>query len=323
MDLFVGRRLQMPALRDRQQDIEALARLALRRAGRDVQIEPAAMEWLKRRRWDGNVLEFMRFVGARAKSCLGNEVVVADLEIDSALVSTPAAPAGLPLVVAAAQSEEESARTEKRSANVFKQQPSRMWHVVFNGDDLGTFPHTVGMQYVAFLLSRSGEQNPISAADLYFKINPAPSEALASNLDNASDEELAEHGLSSLDGKTSGGNVLDERYKADLHKGQQLLQAELDAARQSGDVVNVMELKEKLEKLRKVRFSQSKQRGRGSKSFQDPAHNDHTRIANALDTCFKKLGTGKGQGLARHLRNSIKRRGGFAYVPDAVISWET
>ncbi len=322
MDLFVGSRLQMPPLRNRQEDIEALARLALRRAGRDIQIEPAAMEWLKRQHWHGNVAEFMQVVGARAKSCLGNEIVVADLETDSALISTPTSPAGPPLLIPTAQSEELSARTEKPSANVFKQQPSGMWHVVFNGEDLGPFTHTIGMHYIAFLLSRPGDGHPISGADLYHKFHTRAAVPPVSYLDQVSSGQLASEGLSKRDGRSPGGEILDERYKRELAEAKKLFEVELQAARQANEVEKVEELEEKLEKIRNVRFSQSR-KGVGSKRFQDPGHTDHTRIANALETCYRKLGANEGASLARHLRNCIKSQGGFAYLPDSPVAWET
>jgi len=321
-DLFAGSRLRIPALGERQEDIEAFAAMAVRRAGLGMRIAPSAMEWLKQRDWPGNLVQFTHEVGSRARSCLGTELGVADFEIDSALSSTPArlTEAGVTTQLA---DEPASAAAKEKAANVFKRLPSGMWEVRFRGKDLGPFEHRVGMHYINYLLARAGYGHQISSADLYAKFKSPLPDTPDSPLGGASDAELVAQGLSSRHGQASGGKVLDERYKKELEQGRQSLQAELDSARKAGDLEKVQELEEKLDQIRRVRFSQSKHRGRASKSFQDPAHSEYTRIANALDTCYQNFSDAHATDLARHLKKSIDGRGGFAYTPGESITWKT
>ncbi|HEY9172723.1 MAG TPA: sigma 54-interacting transcriptional regulator [Verrucomicrobiae bacterium] len=128
MDLFAGTPLRMPALRERQEDIEALARLAVRQAGRDISINPGALEWLKQQPWHGNLMEFMSVVRVRANSSFGAELTLADFETEGSLTSTPVATltaSGVPAEVTA---------LIDQGTKLF-QRKGAMWRVMFDGTE--------------------------------------------------------------------------------------------------------------------------------------------------------------------------------------------
>ena len=215
---------------------------------------------------------------------------------------------------------EASAIHEIPNGNIFKRLPSGLWKVMFKGDDCGIWPASKGMDYLGFLLGHPGEDSRISCAELYHKFNPVyVPDSDVSQLDQALSEVV---GLSLRDGKTSAGEIVDPRYRRDLETRRQELELQLQAARKNGDTAAALDIIDEMERIRKVTFSQTK-RGCGSKEFSDPLHTAYTRVANALGRCYEKFEFGGKREFARHLKNSIKPRNGFAYLPESPIAWET
>jgi len=110
-DLFYRLRvvsLSIPPLRDRPEDVPALAGRFLASASRGGRIQgfaPEVIEALKARRWEGNVRELQNAIEAAAALSRGPLISLADLRLGGARIPLRPAPRELPLALEAYEAE--------------------------------------------------------------------------------------------------------------------------------------------------------------------------------------------------------------------------
>ncbi len=217
--------------------------------------------------------------------------------------------------------------SEKRTGrHVFRKQASDLWQLAFDGIDLGPFPNLKGMDYIAYLLSHPGESQRIMAKALYARFESPLAGNSSSEFDDASNEQLAQAGISLIDRQNSGGQKLDDRAIQSLKAKCKEIEATIQAQRANGETEAVIELTEELTRISTYLNSQihwhGAQKGR-SKEFQNPSHSDYTAVAGAIDRALKQFANPMTRQFRLHLNCFISRRNGFAYLPDPPITWET
>jgi DNA-binding NtrC family response regulator len=77
--LIKNDRIDIPPLREREDDIVPLAELAIQRSGGEIHLTDEARLWLRARLWPGNVLELSNTVVSAARNCISSELTDKDL----------------------------------------------------------------------------------------------------------------------------------------------------------------------------------------------------------------------------------------------------
>ena len=172
----------------------------------------------------------------------------------------------------------------------------------------------VGMEYIAYLLRRPGQE--ISIASLYDAVRGVPSSEQGNRYARMSEEELKKERLSISNGATRDA-LADPRTLRECQRRLLELKEEIEEAEGWHDFGRASVLREELEKYGAFLSSCTDHRGRPRRS-SDRSEKIRKSVSKAISRAASAIAK-QHESLGRHLQNSIRTGDYASYQPGSSI----
>jgi hypothetical protein len=191
------------------------------------------------------------------------------------------------------------------------------WVLVYDGNEVSPpLKNSKGLHYLAFLLANPGRT--FHALQIVHEVDGKPYDP-NEILSAMSAEELEEQGLS-VSGFTDAGDIMDDKYEADVRRQIKQLEKKLDLAKTRGDQHSANEIETELGQYRRALAEGIGRSGR-HRSFGNAPEKARVAVTQAIKRVLNKLNK-QHPALYQHLAASVRTGTECTYNPTTPIDWE-